>query len=72
MYSPKTGDKDQDYWQFLSSKKISMHGLTTRCDDGCRVKHVEPSWYFSFMGSRKDYDEWKFAKYDEKNDVPRA
>jgi hypothetical protein len=23
-------------------------------------------------GSRKDYDEWKFVKYDEKNVVPRA
>jgi hypothetical protein len=70
MYSAKTGDKDKDYWQYLSSKKVSMLGLSSRYDEGCRFKHGEPTWYFSLMGSRKDYDEWKFAREEEKNSVP--
>ena len=63
MNSSKTGDKNKDYWKYLASKKRSMSG---HYDDGCRVRHDEPSWYFSFMGSRKDHDEWKFAR-DEEN-----
>jgi hypothetical protein len=47
-----------------------MHGLRTRYDEGCRIRHGEPSWYFSFMGSRKDYDEWKFAREEEEDNVP--
>jgi hypothetical protein len=42
-----------------------MHGFSGRYDKGCRFAHGEPSWYFSFMGSRKDFDEWKFAKVEE-------
>ena len=71
MYTPKTGDKDQDYWQFLSSKHISMHGSSGRYDEGCRFRHGEPTWYFSLMGSRKDYDEWKFARDEEREDGPK-
>lgn len=43
-----------------------MYGFGSRYDKGCRFAHGEPSWYFSFMGSRKDFDEWKFAKDEEK------
>jgi len=68
MYSSKTGDKDKDYWKYLSAKQHGfMRGLSGRYDKGCRFAHDEPSWYFSFMGSRKDYDEWKFARYGEKD-----
>jgi hypothetical protein len=43
-----------------------MHEFSGRYDKGCRFAHGEPSWYFSFMGSRKDFDEWKFAKEEDK------
>lgn len=69
MNSSKTGDKDKDYWKYLSSKKTSS--ISGRYDEGCRVRHGEPSWYFSFMGSRKDYDEWKFARDEENSFYPR-
>ncbi|RAH40447.1 uncharacterized protein BO95DRAFT_457380 [Aspergillus brunneoviolaceus CBS 621.78] len=34
----KGGDRDRDYWAY---------------DVGCRIKHGEPTWYFSFMGRRE-------------------
>jgi len=69
MNSAKTGDKDRDYWKYLSSnqKKKFDRGYSGRWDQGCRIRHGEPSWYFSFMGSRKVFDEWKFAR-DEQTD----
>ena len=38
------GDRDEDYWKHNDMKKW---------DTGCRVKHGEPTWYFSFMGRRE-------------------
>lgn len=63
MYSSKTGDRDKDYWQYVSSKSSTKFGLIY--DKGCRMDHDEPSWYFSFMGARKDFDEWKFARNNQ-------
>lgn len=69
MNSAKTGDEDRDYWKDLSSnmKKKFTRGYSGRWDQGCRVRHEEPSWYFSFVGSWKVFDEWKFAR-DEQTD----
>ncbi|GLA02321.1 hypothetical protein AnigIFM60653_001724 [Aspergillus niger] len=38
------GDRDDDYW---------MHNELRNWDRGCRIKHGEPTWYFSFMGRRE-------------------
>lgn len=64
MNSAKTGDKDKDYWKYLSAtqKMKFARGFSGRWDEGCRVRHDEPTWYFSFMGSRKTFDEWRFAR----------
>jgi hypothetical protein len=67
MNFAKTGDKDQDYWKYLSStqgRKFSR-GYSGQWDKGCRIRHEEPSWYFSFMGSRKIFDEWRFTRDQE-------
>lgn len=39
------GDGDDDYWVYNQRRD--------RYDEGCRVKHGEPTWYFSFMGRRE-------------------
>ncbi|KAF2233705.1 hypothetical protein EV356DRAFT_193808 [Viridothelium virens] len=41
----KNGDRHSDYW---------MHNRLQSWDKGCRVRHGEPSWYFSFMGRKDD------------------
>lgn len=38
------GDRDDDYW---------MHNVLRNWDRGCRIKHGEPTWYFSFMGRQE-------------------
>ena len=46
---PRTGDFDMDYWkhqEFREDAEIL----------GCRVKHKQPTWYFSFMGRKADRD----------------
>lgn len=47
---PKAGDRLDDYWRHNNF-----------CDrncwfKGCRIKHKQPSWYFSYMGSQEDRD----------------
>jgi len=42
---PKTGDIDQDYWD---------HDKERNWDYGCRIRHGQPTWYFSFMGRKAD------------------
>ncbi|OJJ96891.1 hypothetical protein ASPACDRAFT_46419 [Aspergillus aculeatus ATCC 16872] len=41
----KGGDRDRDYWAYMLPRD--------RYDVGCRIKHGEPTWYFSFMGRRE-------------------
>ncbi|KAK2747833.1 hypothetical protein FQN55_004709 [Onygenales sp. PD_40] len=36
------GDEDDDYWSHNSRRETY--------DDQCRIKHGQPTWYFSFMG----------------------
>ncbi|KAI4201417.1 MAG: hypothetical protein LQ350_003255 [Teloschistes chrysophthalmus] len=45
----KTTDHDSDYWFHNNLDKDIW-------DRGCRGKHREPTWYFSFMGRRDDRD----------------
>ena len=47
---PKTGDGDDDYWQHNNFR--DEDGWF----EGCRIKHKQPSWYFSFMGRKEDKD----------------
>lgn len=47
---PKLGDADEDYWCHAS--------LGVHWDHGCRVKHQQPTWYFSFMGRKQKMVEW--------------
>ncbi|THW23788.1 hypothetical protein D6D23_05490 [Aureobasidium pullulans] len=39
---PKFNDKHEDYWRHLT--------YPMKWDRNCRIKHGEPTWYFSFMG----------------------
>ncbi|KAK4546193.1 hypothetical protein LTR36_002330 [Oleoguttula mirabilis] len=47
---PKLGDADEDYW---AHSKLGVHW-----DQGCRIRHQQPSWYFSFLGRRQKMVEW--------------
>ena len=47
---PKLADHDEDYWNHAN--------LGVAWDDGCRVRHKQPSWYFSFMGRRQKMVTW--------------
>jgi len=42
---PVTKDEDMDYWYH---KNLNQDYFTGRC----RVKHGQPTWYFSFMGRK--------------------
>ena len=58
MKGSSAAEEDWDYWNY-DKPHLRHHA--------CRIKHGQPSWYFSFMGSRKVFDEWRFAR-DEEND----
>lgn len=47
----KTDDYDSDYWLHNSLNERQW-------DRGCRVKHGEPTWYFSFMGRKEDREQF--------------
>ena len=47
----KTADFDSDYWHHNDLKEDEWH-------EGCREKHGEPTWYFSFMGRREDREQF--------------
>lgn len=47
---PKLADHDEDYWNHAK--------LTVAWDQGCRLRHKQPSWYFSFMGRRQKMVQW--------------
>ncbi len=58
---PKTGSTHSYYWRHASLNQKEW------CK-GCRVKHKQPTWYFSFMG-RHDVRESKMqAAREEKYD----
>ena len=43
---PKTKDEDTDFW---AHNELTLGSW----DRGCRIKHGEPTWYFSFMGRKE-------------------
>lgn len=47
---PKLGDADEDYWRHSK--------LGVQWDLGCRVRHKQPTWYFSFLGRRAKMTNW--------------
>ena len=49
---PKINDDvDADYWNHVDLG-------TDKWDSGCRIRHGEPTFYFSFMGRKEDRDRW--------------
>jgi hypothetical protein len=51
---PKLGSDDEDYWKHTN--------LSVGWDHGCRLRHGQPTWYFSFMGRRAKMIEWNKSK----------
>lgn len=49
---PKTGDRDNDYWHHNDLRD-------EKWDHRCRIKHGEPTWYFSYMGRKEDMDRFQ-------------
>jgi hypothetical protein len=45
MKMTKTGNEDDDYFE---------HDLKKKWDSGCRIKHGQPTWYFSYMGRKSE------------------
>ncbi|RYP16275.1 hypothetical protein DL765_005243 [Monosporascus sp. GIB2] len=50
MHKYKTGDKDCDYWN---------HARTMDFSKGCRFRHGEPTWYYSYMGRDDEMKKFK-------------
>ena len=50
--NPVTGNADTDYWKH---NKLDMSDFVR----DCRIKHQEPTWYFSFMGRRDAMDRFQ-------------
>jgi hypothetical protein len=51
MQQTKTDSVHEDYWK---------RDMMQQWDKGCRIKHGEPTWNFSFMGSKTDMEKyWK-------------
>ena len=46
---PKLGDPDMDYWRHHTLKENEW--IT-----GCRFRHKQPTWYFSFNGRKEERD----------------
>lgn len=51
----KTGDMNEDYW--LHNKLREYEWV-----DGCRFKHRQATWYFSFMGRKEQRDHFQKLK----------
>lgn len=57
---PKLGDLDMDYWRHHTIKEDEWIR-------GCRFRHKQPTWYFSFNGRKEDRDRFmKARKFDMK------
>ena len=57
---PKLGDTDMDYWRH---HKVKEHEWVK----GCRFRHKQPTWYFSFNGRKEERDRlMKEKKFDSR------
>lgn len=45
MKLTKSEDVHRDYW---------LHDQQKKWDQGCRITHAQPTWYFSYMGRKTD------------------
>lgn len=54
MKHSKTEDMDGDYWVHA---KPNVHW-----DHKCRIKHGEPTWYYSFMGRKEKMEDFNKNK----------
>ena len=52
---PKLDTDDADYWNHTD--------LGVSWDKGCRIRHRQPSWYFSFLGRKSKMTEWTQSKH---------
>ncbi len=55
---PKLSTDDEDYWKHTDLGKA--------WDDGCRIRHKQPSWYFSFIGRKSKMAEWRQTIHNNK------
>jgi len=51
----KTRDSDEDYWKHKDMPEDAWI-------EGCRFRHRQPTWYFSFMGRKEDRDRFRPRK----------
>lgn len=59
MEKSKFDNRDTDYWKH-ADRHIDW-------DRGCRVKHDQPTWYFSFMGRKEKQIEWAKRRREDRN-----
>jgi hypothetical protein len=58
MCSSKTKhNEDREYWNWSQTGRYA-YAYNTRC----RIKHGQPTWYFSFMGRKE-----KMASFQKKD-----
>jgi hypothetical protein len=56
MCSSKTkNDEDRQYWNWSQTGRYAYN-------THCRIKHGQPTWYFSFMGRKE-----KMASFQKKS-----
>lgn len=55
MNNSKTGDMNIDYWEHSKLREYEFIR-------GCRFKHAQPTWYFSFMGRKEERDHFQKLK----------
>lgn len=55
MSKSKTGDMNQDYWMHHNLREDEVVR-------GCRFKHSQATWYFSFMGRKEERDHFQRQK----------
>jgi len=58
---PASGEKANGMYWSKTEKGINW-------DKGCRIRHGQPTWYFSFCGDRKKMTEWVEGKRAANND----
>ena len=53
----KTRNVDDDYW---------LHDAARKWDEDCRIRHGQPTWYFSFMGRKTDMKAHKLDMHEKR------
>ena len=58
---PRFGDEDKDYWRHCRAKEDDWIS-------GCRIKHRQPTWYYSFMGRQERRDMFRKQRFSREHD----